>query len=175
MNEPDARKALQDKAQSALEDLLKMMGLEGKVECLPEGEEDCLLHIESPDAGRLIGRGAQVLEALQTVINRMIVRGADRHVRFIVDVERYRERKKDRLVQTALEALAEVEQSGHAVKLPPMNASDRRTVHQALKDHKQVQTYSEGPDEHGDKQVVVAPASAQPPPPADSAAPDAGT
>ena len=75
-----------------------------------------------------------------------------------MDVERYRERKKDRLLQQALEAAEEVRQTGRAVTLPPMGASDRRVIHQALRDNTLVHTQSGEPDEHGQKRVVISPA-----------------
>jgi spoIIIJ-associated protein len=155
MSEPEAIKQNRKQAQAVLQDLLRLMGFEAKVESFDQAENEVLLHIESSDAGRLIGRGAQVLDALQLVVNRMIGRLANQPARFIVDIERYRERKKDRLLKSALDAAEQVRQTGRPVKLPPMNALDRRIIHQALKDKKDVQTRSESSDGGNEKRVVV--------------------
>jgi spoIIIJ-associated protein len=159
-----------EQAQAVLRDLLRLMGFEAKVESFDQAEHEVLLHIESPDAGRLIGHGAQGLEALQLVVNRMMGRQAEQPARFIVDIERYRERKRDRLLKMALDAAERVRQTGRPEKLPPMNASDRRVIHQALKNQKDLRTWSEILGDKQEKQVVVGkaePSTVETSPPAD--------
>ena len=155
MNEQNSVKQSREQAQAVLRDLLRLMDFEAKVESFDQAENEVLLHIESSDAGRLIGRGAQGLEALQLVVNRMTGRQAEQPVRFIVDIERYRERKRDRLLKMALDAAEQVRQTRQAVKLPPMNASERRIIHQCLKDAKDLRTYSEVLGKENEKRVVV--------------------
>ena len=139
-------------------EILNLMGFEHTVEAFPAPDDEVLLHIESPDAARLIGRNAQVLEALQLVLSRVMRqerKGGDR-CQYVVDIERYRERKKDRLLKKALEAAEEARQSGAPVSLPAMGSADRRVVHQALRDIPDVETHSEE-DADGKRWVVVAP------------------
>ncbi len=143
-----------------LQRLLQYMGFETTVDQFDEKDGEILLHVSTPDAALLIGRNGQVLAALQTVINRMIRSAPDQRVRYVVDIERYRERRKDKLLKMAYDAAERVLQTGRSVKLPPMNAHDRRIIHQALKDRAGVKTASEpgvgeGEDE---KCVVVSPA-----------------
>ena len=155
MSEQNSVKRSREQAQSILRDLLRLMGFEAKVESFDQAENEVLLHIESPDAGRLIGRGAQGLEALQLMVNRMTGRQIEQPVRFLVDIERYRERKKDRLLKMALDAAEQVRQTRQPVKLPSMNASERRIIHQSLKDAKDLRTYSEVLGKENEKRVVV--------------------
>jgi spoIIIJ-associated protein len=155
MSDPESVKKSRERAQTMLQDILRLMGFEAKIEAFDQPDNEVLLHIESPDAGRLIGRDAQGLEALQLVVNRMAGRQAEQPVRFIVDVERYRERKKDRLLKMAIDAAEQVRQTGRAVKLPPMNSSDRRIIHHAIMDHKDLRTWSEILDGENEKRVVV--------------------
>ncbi|OQA28383.1 MAG: R3H domain protein [Verrucomicrobia bacterium ADurb.Bin345] len=143
--------------QAVLENVLRLMDFEAKVERFDQEDGEILLHVSTPDAGRLIGRNAQVLEALQTVVNRMLRRGEGDHARYLVDIERYRERRKDKLLAMAIEAAEEAEQTGQPVKLPSMGARDRRTIHQALVDRPGVRTESEESGEEGEKRVVVFP------------------
>jgi spoIIIJ-associated protein len=162
MSDMETIKKKREQAQAILQDLLRLMGFEAKIESFEQGEDEILLHIESPDAGRLIGRGAQGLAALQLVLNRMTGPRAEQPVRFIVDVEHYLERKKDRLLKMALDAADQVRQTGQPVKLPSMSASERRIIHQSLKDAKDLRTYSEVPDEENEKRVVVDKADSAP-------------
>ena len=155
MSDHDSVKNSREKAQTFLQDVLRLMGFEAKIEAFDQPDNEVLLHVESPDAGRLIGRDAQGLEALQLVINRMMGRQAEHAVRFVVDVERYRERKKDRLLKMALDAAEQVRQTGRPVKLPPMNSSDRRIIHHTIMDQKDLRTWSEILDGEHEKRVVV--------------------
>lgn len=157
-----------DRAQRVLQDLLRLIGQEGAIQPFVQNDGETLLHIETPEPGRLIGRNAQVLNALQLILNRMVLDRDGHSPHFVVDVERYRERQRDRLVQEALEAAERVAQTGRPVRLRPMSAAERRIVHQALKNRAGVETHSEVLNPDGDKQVVVCPASA---PPAADAAP----
>ena len=50
--------------QAVLENVLRLMDFEAKVERFDQEDGEILLHVSTPDAGRLIGRNAQVLEAL---------------------------------------------------------------------------------------------------------------
>lgn len=137
--------------QQKLQRLLQLMGFEARVEQFEEKDGEVLLHISTADAALLIGRNGQVLSALQTIINRMARSG----VHYVVDIERYRERRKDKLLKMAFDAAERVERTGHSVKLPPMNAHDRRIIHQALKDRPGIKTASEPGNEEGEKCVVV--------------------
>ena len=141
--------------KQTLYDLLKLMGFETTVDQYEEKDGKILLHVSTPDAALLIGRNGQGLEALQLIINRMLRTTPDQHMPYIVDIERYRERRKDKLVKMAFDAAARVEQTGRSVKLPPMNAHDRRIIHQALKDRPGIKTASEPGRDEGEKCVVV--------------------
>jgi spoIIIJ-associated protein len=160
MSEQEASKAQQEKAQAILRELLRLTGFEGKVEAFSQEDGSPLLHIETADAARLSGRNAQVLDALQTVVNRILAREAGQPSHCVVDVERYRERRKDRLLKMAFDAAEQVERTGSSVKLPPMNAGERRIIHQALKDNPRLRTFSEESREEGEKRVVVVRAGA---------------
>ncbi|MBN1269738.1 MAG: KH domain-containing protein [Kiritimatiellae bacterium] len=155
MKEKDTTKQATAQAQEELESLLRLMGFEARVEAFVQGDDEILLHIESPDAARLIGRGAQVLDALQYILNRTLYQRNAEALHCVVDVERYRERKKDHLLKETLEAADRVRQSGKPFRLAPMRAGERRIVHQALRDDPDLETYSEEPDEEGRKRVVI--------------------
>jgi spoIIIJ-associated protein len=144
-------------AREDLEQLLERMGYgDAAVEAFDDGD-DVLLHVESPDAGRLIGRGAQVLDALQYILNRIRFQRDREALHCVVDIERYRERKRDRLLKEALEAADTVEETGRPFKFSPMQAGDRRIIHRALKKRDTVETESEPVGDEGLKRVVVSP------------------
>ena len=146
------------RAKESLGKIIALMGCQAKVEAFQDGPEEILLHVESPDAGILIGRDAQVLNAIQYILNRILYHRNDDARHCIVDIERYRERKRDRLLKTAFEAMDQVRRRGRPYRLPPMNSHDRRIIHQALGDQDDIRTFSEEGEKPGLKRVVVTPA-----------------
>ena len=159
MTDQDEVQQATENARTTLQNILQLMGFEARIEShLGEAEGEVLFHVESNDAARLIGRGAQVLQALQFVLNRMLHRPEKPGPHFVVDVEHYRERQKGRVLNDALDAARRVEVGGAPVILPPMGSSERRIVHQALRDNPKVKTYSQPEDAQGMNCVVVCPA-----------------
>lgn len=165
---------VKQEARTILEELLRGMGFEAKVEALDQAENEVLLHIECAEAAQLIGRKAQVLDALQFVLNRMLYRQGGREIRFVVDVERYRERRKDQVLKDALAAIEEVRRTGQPVRMPPLSAGERRLVHHLVADQGGLESWSEAEAEDGRKQVVIGPVSAPPASPATEQEPVGG-
>jgi spoIIIJ-associated protein len=118
--------------------------------------------VDSDDSSIVIGRKGQTLEALQTIVSRItanlfpdVARG---HLRILIDVGGYRERRRQNLIDMALRAAEEVLETGEPVDLSPMNSYERYLVHSALKDEPGVTTSSEG--EGTMKQIVISLADA---------------
>jgi len=128
-------------AKEILERILDLLGFTATVE-EHTLEEGVLLEIQSDDAGRLIGREGKTLSNLQYIVNRMLYRQDPTLPKVTLDVGGYRARAREALVKKAKEAAEKVRRWGDVVELEPMNAFDRRIVHQALKDDPDVETRS---------------------------------
>jgi spoIIIJ-associated protein len=117
-------------------------------------EEGLLLDVKTDDSGRLIGRQGQTLSDLQYITNRMLFQQDPSVPKVTVDVCGYRAQARDALVKKAKEAAEKVRRWGDVVELEPLNAFDRRIIHQALKDDPSIETHSvevEGTD----KKVIL--------------------
>ena len=117
-------------------------------------EDGILLDVKTDDAGRLIGRQGQTLADLQYVTNRMLFQQDQTMPKITVDVGGYRSQARDALVKKAKDAAEKVRRWGDAVELEPLNAFDRRVVHQTLKDDPDVETSSVEVD-GTDKKVIL--------------------
>lgn len=127
-----------------LENILTLLGFSGKIE-VRQTEDGLLLDVKevSPDdAGRLIGRQGQTLSELQYIVNRIIHKQDPSAQKILVDVAGYRAAAREALIKKAKEAAEKVRRWGDVVELEPMNAYERRIVHNALKDDPTVETYS---------------------------------
>ncbi len=137
-----------------LEEVLDGLGLDGEVSVEScDGElRGC---IDGDDVGLLIGRRGQTIDAIQHLAQRIVMRGEGSHARVVIDADGYRERRAQALRAEADEVAEDVLRSGEPVELAPMPASERRVVHEHLRDRGDVSTHSEG--EEPERCLVVSP------------------
>jgi spoIIIJ-associated protein len=108
-------------------------------------EQDRLtLRIEGGNAGILIGRKGQTLDAMQFLTDKIINRKSDARVRVKVDIEGYMETRKSNLRHLAYKMADKAKKTGRPATINQMSAQDRRIVHLALKDDTNVRTQSMG-------------------------------
>jgi spoIIIJ-associated protein len=143
------------RAREVVGELLKRMGVNVEVETREVGGE-ISLKIKGEDAGLLIGKHGQTLEALTFLMTRLLSRQCGERIRIEVDVEGYRERRRHTLEQRALRLAEQVKSTGESVTLEPMCSEDRRTIHLALQRDIHVRTVSEG--EGLRRRLVITPA-----------------
>lgn len=128
-------------AKVILETLLSQLGFDAKVE-EHHLEDGVLLDVLTEDSGRLIGRQGQTLADLQYLTNRLLFQQDATAPKVMVDVSGYRAQAREALVRKAREAAEKVRRWGDVVELEPLNAFDRRIIHQALKDDPNIETHS---------------------------------
>ena len=128
-------------AKTTLEKLLQLLGFSVTVE-ENRMEEGILLDVKTDDSGRLIGRQGQTLADLQYITNRLLFQQDPSAPKVMVDVGGYRAQAREALVKKAKEAAEKVRRWGDVVELEPLNAFDRRIIHQALKDDPGIETHS---------------------------------
>ncbi len=136
-------------------ELLKRMGVKVDVETREVGGE-ISIQINGEDAGLLIGKQGQALEAITFLTTRLLSRQLGERIRIEVDVEGYRERRRHMLEQRAFRLAERVMSTGEPVTLEPMPSGDRRTIHLALQRDIRVRTLSEG--EGLRRRLVITPA-----------------
>jgi spoIIIJ-associated protein len=139
-----------------LRQLLEPLGFD--VEIQEHQDEDGLfLDVKTEDSGRLIGRQGQTLSDLQYLLNRLLFQQDPQAPKVTVDVGGYRAQARDALVKKAKEAADKVRRWGDVVELEPMNAFDRRVVHNALRDDPGVETHSVEVEGTNKKAILLRP------------------
>jgi len=119
--------------------------------------DDLMLDVQTDESGRLIGRAGQTLADLQYLVNRILFQQDQSAPKVMVDVGGYRAQARAELVNKAQEAAEKVRRWGDAVELEPLNAFDRRIVHQALKDDPDIETQSVEVDGTEKKALLLRP------------------
>ena len=123
--------------------------------------DEIRIEIEGPDSGRIIGKKGNVLDAIQYLTARVVVRPGEPRRHVIVDAEGYRARHEDQLSQMARRLAQRVAAEGKVITFDPMNARERRIVHVALRDVKGVRTESVG--EEPQRRIQIIPEKADKP------------
>jgi spoIIIJ-associated protein len=122
-------------AKKYLEDVLSFFGLNTDVYATTEDGEVIELNIPSTHLnGFLIGQRGETMRALQYTISNALRCQNYSHTRVNVDVADYKKHRAERLAKQAEDWFKEVKESGKPKDLAPMNAADRRVVHQAATD-----------------------------------------
>jgi spoIIIJ-associated protein len=101
-----------------------------------DGDED--------DIALVIGRRGQTLDAIQYLLNAVVQNSLETPIHVQLDAQGYRKRRARQLEKDADRAVAEVHRTGRRVELEPMTSSERKVIHQYLKDQQGIQTISSG-------------------------------
>lgn len=109
----------------------------------------------SDELGLLIGRRGETLASLQYLLNVIVSSRYGNDSVFGLDIDQYRRRREQSLVEMAKRIAAEVRETGDVITLEPMPAAERRIIHITLEHEPGVRTESVGAG--ADRQVEVLP------------------
>jgi spoIIIJ-associated protein len=143
-----------ERVRAILERIVDELDVDASVD-VSENEEEILGRVDGEELGLLIGRRGQTIDAIQLLCYRAAFRGRQDRKRVTVDAAGYRERRREAIERQADRAADRALKSGNELELEPMTATERRVVHQHLKDRAGVETFSEG--DEPERCVVVAP------------------
>jgi spoIIIJ-associated protein len=117
-----------DQARQILDTLLGYLGFVVTIE-EDNGDEGPTLQILCEEPDDLIGRRGEVLEDIQYLVNRILLRRDPAAPRVRVDCEYYRSMREDRLLEKVKQQADRVRATGQPVTLNPLNSYYRRLVH----------------------------------------------
>ena len=143
-----------ERLEELLDRMLEACDVDGEID-VEEDDETLRANVEGDDLGLLIGRHGQTIDALEHLAARIAFHGESARKRVVIDAAGYRARRAEVLERQADRAVEEALQYGRPVALDAMVASERRVVHEYLRDRRDVETYSEG--DEPDRHLVVAP------------------
>ncbi|MCS1410874.1 MAG: hypothetical protein M2R45_04069 [Verrucomicrobia subdivision 3 bacterium] len=142
--------------KETLEEMLKLLGFSATVADTPL-EDGVILEIDTDDSGRLIGKQGQTLSQFQYVLNRLLFQQDRDAPKVTLDVGNYRLKSREALINKAKEAAEKACRWGDVVELEPMNAFERRIVHNALKSHDHIESNSVEVEGTSKKAILLRP------------------
>jgi spoIIIJ-associated protein len=162
------RQAAADALRQFLENIIRVSGLELKVNVRPiaaegegsGGDAEVLADLDGKDKEILLEHGGEVLKAFEHLAFRALRLEPVYHEKIHIDSGGYRALRFEELRMTARVAAERVQSSRQPFRLNPMSSRERRIVHLALKDVPGIRTESMGVGE--ERQVVIHPADSKP-------------
>lgn len=150
--EPPSPEEVAETAVEFVTGLIEAMGIAGEVSSAVR-EDRVHIDISGEDLGPLIGRRGQALDALQEVTRTAVQRRLRSRVRLLVDVEGYRARRRESLIEYAQSMARRAIERGTEIELEPMNSFERKVVHDAIAEIEGATSFSEG--EEPNRKVIV--------------------
>jgi len=135
-----------------IKDITTEMGLNINME-IKKREETLNITVYTDKNAVLIGKNANTLNALNTIIKQSVFKEIGENYKFVLDVGEYKLKKEWNLERMAKQIAREVAKTGVSATLDPMNSYERRIVHNILGNNKKVYTESIG--EEPNRCVVI--------------------
>ena len=143
-----------EEAEKLTATLLKMLGIEAKVE---SGKQDELVKIDikGSDLGLLIGHRGETLESLQLLLSIILNKklGKESWTSVLVDVDDWRQQRESALRAFLNREVARLKDEKDTIELQPMPPAQRRVVHLLVGEFEGLS--SESVDEGLSRHVVI--------------------
>lgn len=121
-------------AADYLEELLDIADLDGEIDMDIEHGRATVEIVSEGDGSleRLAGADGGVLDALQELTRLAVQARTGERSRLMLDIGGYRAQRRVELTAVANEAIARVREAGEKIALDPLNAFERKVVHDAV-------------------------------------------
>ena len=133
------------KAKDLLEEILIQMHFED-VKVIGNLEDNIIkldAKIDPKDTGIVIGKNGRTLDAIETVI-RKIIKARSNKVKLNIDINNYKKRRDDKIVMLADKACKKVLKTRKSWNLKYMNSYERRLAHEQIAKYDKLDSHSEG-------------------------------
>ena len=117
--------------------------------------EDDIVVASIPSSERnslLIGRGAETLRGLQSLLSATLRSKDAALTRVSIDIADYKKQHAEKVAEQARQWIAEVRETSNS-KVLDLNAADRWTVHHVASEYSDITTHSEG--EGRDRRLII--------------------
>ena len=142
--EVESQAVLKPQVQEFVEELINYSSLDLRASITENEDHDVLVEFQGFDLPLLLGHSAELLDAMQYITRRVFAGEVAAGAQIDFDASGYREARQHELELMAQKAAEKVKSSRVPFVFDPMNAQDRRIIHNALVDLAGVRTESEG-------------------------------
>jgi len=97
---------------------------------------------DNNSAGVLIGRHGTTVDAVEHIVERMSSQAAGARVNMNLDIDNYRRRREESLIERAQGLAAKVKESGREIHMEPLCARERRIIHMEIAQQSGLRTFT---------------------------------
>jgi spoIIIJ-associated protein len=145
--------------ESVTKELLDLLGIKSQITSVDWDKSEGLykVQIEAQDAGILIGRHGETLNAFQTIIRQIVYLKTKENVRILVNIGDWRQKREEVLRKIAQDA-REKAKEGQPQHIYDLSPAERRFIHLLFSNDPEFTTESEG--EGRSRHIVIKPRTA---------------
>ncbi|MBN2652109.1 MAG: protein jag [Spirochaetales bacterium] len=140
----DTADKFEDELIGFLKNLAEKMGYNADAYISAREDGKINIGIDTEYSNILIGKNGKNLDAIQLLVNVFSSKLGRKDLKVIVDIEHYRKRREEKIVDVAIKAAKSVRKTRGTRLLEYMNPFERRIVHTTLNNEKDIETVSEG-------------------------------
>lgn len=131
-----------------------LQNVENKINYTIDIKENIIyVNLSSENTAKLIGTGGKNINSFQNYLNTMVQNRLKICTKIVVDVDGYKERRKEKIMNLAENAINSVLLSKKSLELEPMNSYDRKVIHDVVQNYPEV--YSESIGNEPNRKVVI--------------------
>lgn len=146
---------LENTIKDYLQGIFSLIGENVEITLLQAGsKKEVLVNLQG--AISFTGKDQRTMQALSHLLEILVKRKLNKTQRIYLDVNGYKWQRQEELTKMALVLAEEVKREHKRIRLNPMEAYERKAIHEALSSFEGVRTYSEGI--RGERRVIIEPA-----------------
>lgn len=142
----------QEKIEEFLNEIFKQLKIKPTL-MIHEDDDGIQVDIEGNNLNFLIGYHGESLEALQNLVNLVLFSEFNDYSGVVVDINGYRQRRKDKIEEITKNFIDKARMSQEAVEMPPMKPFERRFIHVFVAEYPDIESESVG--DGYDRRVVL--------------------
>ena len=135
--------SLLTQVETDLKRMLEMMNFPSEV-IVTSDQENVTAQIKGQYVDEIVGDKGKILDSLQYLLRKMIGKNFPEKAIISLDAGDFRANRDEELRQLGLKLAAEVKKKGRTRSIPSLNPYERRIVHIALQDDKDIRSRSVG-------------------------------
>ena len=144
--------AVKEYIRSFLKELSNKMNTIFNVE-VNESDGIISVLVVSDNNAILIGKDGNTLKSIQMILRQSLRKYGNFDIKVNLDIAGYKEKRERNIIYEVKKIAREVRKSHVDAKIDPMNSYERRIVHTALANYRNIETESEG--EESNRYVVI--------------------
>ncbi|MEK7636562.1 MAG: R3H domain-containing nucleic acid-binding protein [Patescibacteria group bacterium] len=142
-----------DEIKKEVENFLEKMTFPSEVLVSEDSKEGFKISIHTNDGGLLIGFGGETITSIIALVKKIVQKKFPDAPRFFLDINDYRQRKRELLMEDAKNFAKQVRLYRKEVVLHPMSSFERRIIHTVLSEYPDIITESIGIDP--ERRIVI--------------------